>query len=164
MLTKVCIVCGVEKGVAEYHNQKECKYGVKSDCKVCRNQHRMLRYKANREAEIEQQKSYQRANKDAVVNRKKAYYKANPHLFNANNAKRRAQKIQSTPSWINKEHIESLYMIASINRQGGYDMHVDHIVPLQSDTVCGLHCEANLQLLPASDNKSKGNRHWPDMW
>lgn len=33
-----------------------------------------------------------------------------------------------------------------------------------SKKVCGLHCEANLRALPAVDNISKGNRHWPDMW
>lgn len=42
-------------------------------------------------------------------------------------------------------------------------MHVDHIVPLQSDSVCGFHTEQNLQLLVASDNSMKGNHWWPDM-
>jgi hypothetical protein len=41
--------------------------------------------------------------------------------------------------------------------------HVDHIVPLVSKFVCGLHCEANLQLLPGPENQRKGNRVWPDM-
>ena len=41
--------------------------------------------------------------------------------------------------------------------------HVDHIVPLKSKIVCGLHCSANLQVIPAIINSSKGNRVWPDM-
>jgi len=35
--------------------------------------------------------------------------------------------------------------------------HVDHIVPLVSQLVCGL------QILDAKANIEKGNRSWPDM-
>jgi hypothetical protein len=44
------------------------------------------------------------------------------------------------------------------------EYHVDHIVPLTSDLVCGLHCEANLQIAVGKDNIAKNNRWWPDMW
>lgn len=42
-------------------------------------------------------------------------------------------------------------------------MHVDHIVPLQSNWVCGLHCEANLRVIPGAENESKRNFWWPQM-
>lgn len=40
---------------------------------------------------------------------------------------------------------------------------VDHIVPIKSQIVCGLHNEFNLQVIPSRDNRAKSNRYWPHM-
>ncbi len=60
--------------------------------------------------------------------------------------------MQATPKWANLEKIKEIYR----NRPKGY--HVDHIVPLTSPKVCGLHVEYNLQYLPARENISKKNK------
>lgn len=48
-------------------------------------------------------------------------------------------------------------------RTTGVRFEVDHIVPLRSKVVCGLHNEHNLRVIPAIENNRKGNRRWPDM-
>lgn len=54
-------------------------------------------------------------------------------------------------------------MAQELSRKNSLQMDVDHIVPLTSRLVCGLHCESNLQILPHIDNARKKNSVWPDM-
>jgi hypothetical protein len=68
------------------------------------------------------------------------------------------------PSWVDDDDITMVYEKANLlTRKTGIKHHVDHIVPLQSKIVCGLHVIENLQILTASNNCSKSNRLWPDM-
>lgn len=78
--------------------------------------------------------------------------------WNGWRAKRRTMQRRATPTWANKSKMQSVYRMAA-----GLNLEVDHIVPLHSPLVCGLHWEGNFQLLPALDNMRKGNRQWPDM-
>lgn len=80
------------------------------------------------------------------------------HMRNAITARRHAKKCRATPTWVEYDLIAEVYRQAALR-----SWHVDHVVPLNSEIVCGLHCWANLQLLSPSENCSKGNFHWPDM-
>lgn len=79
-------------------------------------------------------------------------------------AARHARKLNATPAWANKFFIEEIYDLANRRTKVmGFKWHVDHIVPLKSKKVCGLHVECNLQVIPASSNLRKSNIRWPDM-
>lgn len=100
----------------------------------------------------------------AAENRKKLnanaaeWRKRNPAQCRTFEAKRRAAEVRAIPPWANQDEILQFYRQA---QEKG--LTVDHIVPLRSRLVCGLHCAANLQLLSGSENSIKSNRHWPDM-
>lgn len=190
MLTKVCNTCALEKSIEEFYTDRKSKDGKQYRCKVCcAEYHRTHKNKASKQRKsyrqrnpeliaeqkhqhylrykytiLQKQHDYYIDNKELVSKRSANYKKENKDVVNADNAKRKALKKKATPSWVDYSAIKSMYKMASFFSDVGVSIHVDHIVPLQSNLVCGLHCEANLQLLSASDNISKGNRWWPDMW
>lgn len=88
--------------------------------------------------------------------------KQNPEKARANTSRRRARKKQATPPWANQDAINAIYAEAvRLEQETGIKHHVDHIYPLQSKYLCGLHVAENLQVIPESENLSKSNRTWP---
>lgn len=93
-----------------------------------------------------------------------AQQRAHPARRRMNEAKRRASMGQAVPKWANRFFIEEIYDLAARRTKLlGKKYVVDHIVPLKSNIVCGLHCEGNLQVITDSQNCRKGNLRWPDM-
>lgn len=97
-------------------------------------------------------------NPERMVVSSRSWQKKNPGAVAAMLARRKAVKLKATPAWADRAAIKAIY-----KRAAELGMHVDHTVPLQSPLVCGLHVEANLQLLSALENSKKSNRIWPDM-
>lgn len=78
----------------------------------------------------------------------------------ANAWKRRAR--HAMPKWLTPAHkaqIRAMYLAARrLTRETGVKHVVDHIVPLRSEQVCGLHVPWNLQILTHEANCVKGNK------
>lgn len=119
---------------------------------------------ANRGAVAAREAKYRGNNAESRARSNAVYYSKNPGLKAALTAKRRAQQALATPSWANPELIRCFYESANgLGMLLGEYYQVDHIVPLNSKYVCGLHCEANLQVILAQENNKKSNRYWPEM-
>ncbi len=97
-----------------------------------------------------------------AINNHRRQWLANTGRGAGYEAKRRSQKLRATPKWADLEAIARIYCERdAITRKTGIVHHVDHIIPLQGKTVCGLHVAANLRIVPASVNVRKGRKHKP---
>jgi hypothetical protein len=171
---QTCRCCGVEKPLHDFHFRKDtgkhcatckqCVYAKNKQWAANNPDARKTianRYaRANRDksktwkrANPEKAKQWERQNPERNRELKRQWARQNPHKVLADVRKRQAQKLRATPSWANLDAIEKIYEQA---RQQG--MEVDHIYPLRSRYVCGLHCEGNLRIVSREENRRKGNR------
>lgn len=138
-------------------------------------------YRANAERIKASVMSYRAANKEKLQDyfrtyvqtperreagraRLRAWKKAHPDRVNADTARRQLILRQAYVPWADDELIAEAYALARLRSAvTGSPWEVDHIVPLNSDLVCGLHWEGNLQVIPAVANLAKSNDWWPDM-
>jgi hypothetical protein len=181
---KTCATCRLEKPKSDFHKLSRSRDGLGYRCKECackassefkkanaekvtayakayRDNHKAYfsaKAREFRERNPEWQNEWNRNNRDrARAIALKTYY-ANPVRARKNEASRRAAKLKAIPAWADHQSISDVYAEARY-----FQMTVDHIVPLRSNLVCGLHVWDNLQLLSRTENLAKNNRHWPDM-
>ena len=150
-----------------YHANKERYLAA---CKV--------RYYANRQQRRDKARDWYTRNKDrhketskrwAERNREKllAYHrewsKGRTAQTSASLARRRAAQKRAIPKWADTKLIADVYKeSARITKETGTRHHVDHIFPIRSTVVCGLHVHYNLQVLPMIENLKKGNKFAPE--
>ena len=87
------------------------------------------------------------------------------YVYAMTKARRRKHRA-ATPPWLTrrqKTEMRSLYQIAiTMSRTTGEPYVVDHIYPLRSDVVCGLHVPWNLRVVTSAENLRKSNQLPPD--
>lgn len=122
------------------------------------------RHRKNADSSRESRREYYRKNKQKMSQKFKAWRESNLDKCRERSMRYEAAKRNAVPSWFDKGSVESVYKAAkSLTHAWGVALHVDHVVPLSSEVVCGLHVHDNLQLLEPSINQKKSNTIWPDM-
>lgn len=175
---KTCRRCQKEKATTEYRADPRYKDGLASWCSECfrannsrwakENRERLTAKAANWRAENpgtlrDINLRFKAANRERLAEQHAAWAKANRGKRNATSAAYKASKLRATPPWADLDKIRMIYEAAArLQAETGLRLHVDHIVPLQHDSVCGLHCEANLRIILGSENESKRNNWNPE--
>lgn len=125
-------------------------------------------YANNKEKLLEYAKRYYKDNTEQMIANAQNWQKLNPAKVNANANKRRAQKLSAIPKWETPgdiAHIKWLYKQANLlTKSTGIVFHLDHIYPLQGETMCGLHTPSNLQIITQNENNQKFNKNPEDFY
>lgn len=151
MSFKKCSFCKILKNIDDFYKRTDKPHLLTSNCKKC------LVFNARLARAVWHLKNRERRLKAA-----KERYKKDPSKALADWHKRRAIKTKACPNWLTKDHkkqINEFFTTAKDLRWlSNEPLHVDHIVPLKSKEVCGLHVPWNLQILPKTENLQKGAR------
>jgi hypothetical protein len=174
---KLCASCKVNQPTSNF---RWAKTRFESWCKECKSKHRKAYYQENKEKEklrakhhhnntyaekrehkIQYAKEWVKNNPEKYkVNAKRCYEKTKIQRF-AYQALARAKRRNAVPTWFDtiKEDVQKIYIEARTKTlETGIPHEVDHIIPLVSDYVCGLHVPNNLRVITRYENRSKQNK------
>lgn len=120
-------------------------------------------YERNKEAV--KARAAARPNTEKAAARKK-HKVANPELYKALTSVRKRRHRAATPKWVGAEEkkaIRQMYLEAQrLTKLTGERYVVDHVYPLISDEICGLHTLRNLRIMTQAENLIKSNK-MPDL-
>jgi len=143
-----------KKNQAKYNARKRRRY---QEDEMFREKRLAQINKRNRE-KWKNNKEWRNKKKEKV----KQWIKENPAKRLAHEKFKQAKRKQRVAFWAKKSKIAFVYQEArKLSLQTGIKHHVDHIYPMISDYMCGLHVESNLQILTAEENCRKSNLVWP---
>lgn len=97
-------------------------------------------------------------NPEKVKTSRKKTAEKHGHKAPARAMRRKGRQLMSTPSWADQGAIDAIYLEAKNLTKRTMIRHVvDHIVPLVSKIVCGLHIPQNMQVMLYHENARKHN-------
>ncbi len=112
---------------------------------------------ANPERKANADREYRQKNKEKMQEYRKAHYQANSAAYKERATARRQKQMELETHLkpAEKAAITRLYTKAEKLRAEGWDVHIDHVKPLNKG---GQHHPSNLAIITAGDNLYKGDR------
>jgi hypothetical protein len=173
----VCATCNTSESPKFYNHPdggKRCKRCYLKDYAAKNREKRLEKQKAlyleKKDEILARNRAYQESHREEIAENRSERYRnrrqieliknsqwrrANQPVKRHLNAKYRASKRRATPPWLAGPLLERILEIYKACPTG---LVVDHIVPLNGDTVCGLHVPWNLQYLTPEENSRKNNK------
>jgi hypothetical protein len=158
MSMKTCIKCGEAKPLTAFSKSKTSRDGAQPYCKTCASATTAKWAAANRERKSKNNRNWKDLNPDKKRAHGAKWVANHPDKNRAKTARRRAAETQATPPWVDHAAIAAVYAEQQTYIDLGVEVHVDHIVPLRGENVCGLHVPWNLRVILAEDNLRKNNK------
>nr|DAV46134.1 MAG TPA: HNH/ENDO VII superfamily nuclease [Caudoviricetes sp.] len=161
-------------GLVRYYTGMPCKHGHIAERKVsdrkcidCANLDSLKWVRANPEKAATKRAAWIKRNPDKhceqYLKHGELYRRRNLDKVAAKVRRYQAAKLQRKPIWFGEFDAlveQEAYALARVrNAQTGIKWDVDHIIPLQGSLCSGLHCAENIQVIPATFNRSKGNTY-----
>lgn len=138
--------------VREYNREANRRYRDRKKQEI------KLRHKKWRDENKDKVAQYARQtylkNKEKKDQYLKEYRNSHPGWMASLCKKKRELTKRATPSWVDMDRIKEIYILAKHLK-----MSVDHIIPINSDTVCGLHVPWNLQIITIQQNSRKHTKY-----
>jgi len=157
---KLCNKCKVSLSTASFYKDSSKEDKLRTVCKECTKSQLKTYYKKNTEKWTEYNIKKSSEYRKCIT---KLWQQRNKSKCAFYTSQRRALLLKATPSWLSEEHLNLILieydLAAWCTKVTQQKYEVDHIVPLQGKTVCGLHVPWNLQVLPKIDNIKKSNKY-----
>ncbi len=170
---KTCTRCKETKSLSNFAKRTASKDGLAPTCSACKSEVAKARYAADEDfrskalARVKQQdpESRRTMNRSWYARNAKSHSKqvylntrakkdASPAWRNAWNVWTR---MTTTKRVLDRSTFEQTLVFYDLAYRAGDIWVVDHIIPLNGETVCGLHVPSNLQLLTKTRNQLKSN-------
>lgn len=154
---KTCLICQNSLPITEFKPHPAGRGGLHPWCSTCTKEYHRSRYRTGAAPSRYVRKSaatilpYTAPQKIATIEKN-----STPGYKAAEGAWRKLLKAKCVPPWMKFEDVLPIYLVAA-----KFGFEVDHIIPVRSKVVCGLHVPWNLQLLTASENARKGVKLTP---